>query len=73
MRPLVHLTELALGGTTLSLLGGQTRNPYDLRRTPGGSSGGTAAAIAASFGMVGTGSDTGQSTRSPASACTLAY
>ena len=68
-----HLTELALGGTTLSLLGGQTRNPYDLRRTPGGSSGGTAAAIAANFGMVGTGSDTGQSTRSPASACTLAY
>jgi Asp-tRNA(Asn)/Glu-tRNA(Gln) amidotransferase A subunit family amidase len=68
-----HLTELALGGTPLSSLGGQTRNLYDLLRTPGGSSGGTAAAIAANFGMVGTGSDTGQSTRLPASACTLAY
>jgi Asp-tRNA(Asn)/Glu-tRNA(Gln) amidotransferase A subunit family amidase len=66
-----NLTELALGGTTLSSLGGQTRNPYDLRRTPGGSSGRTAAAIAANFGIAGTGSDTGQSTRSPASACNL--
>lgn len=66
-----NLTELALGGTTVSSLGGQTRNPYDLLRTPGGSSGGTAAAIAANFGIVGTGSDTGQSTRSPASACNL--
>src|SRR5262245_21152031 len=60
-----NLTELARGGTTVSSLGGQTRNPYDLTRTPGGSSGGTGAAIAASFGIVGTGSDTGQSVRSP--------
>jgi Asp-tRNA(Asn)/Glu-tRNA(Gln) amidotransferase A subunit family amidase len=60
-----------MGGTTVSSLGGQTRNPYDLLRTPGGSSGGTAAAIAASFGIIGTGSDTGQSTRSPASATNL--
>jgi Asp-tRNA(Asn)/Glu-tRNA(Gln) amidotransferase A subunit family amidase len=66
-----NLTELAMGGTTVSSLGGQTRNPYDLLRTPGGSSGGTAAAIAASFGIIGTGSDTGQSTRSPASATNL--
>jgi len=66
-----NLTELALGGTTISSLGGQTCNPYDLLRTPGGSSGGTAAAIAANFGIVGTGSDTGQSTRSPASACNI--
>jgi Asp-tRNA(Asn)/Glu-tRNA(Gln) amidotransferase A subunit family amidase len=66
-----NLTELAMGGTTLSSLGGQTRNPYDLLRTPGGSSGGTAAAIAANFGIVGTGSDTGQSIRSPASAANL--
>ena len=66
-----NMTELALGGTTVSSLGGQTRNPYDLTRTPGGSSGGTGAAIAASFGVVGTGSDTGQSVRSPASAHSL--
>jgi Asp-tRNA(Asn)/Glu-tRNA(Gln) amidotransferase A subunit family amidase len=63
-----NLTELARGGTTVSSLGGQTRNPYDVTRTPGGSSGGTGAAIAASFAVLGTGSDTGQSIRSPASA-----
>lgn len=66
-----NLTELAMGGTTVSSLGGQTRNPYDLTRTPGGSSGGTGAAIAAGFALVGTGSDTGQSIRSPASANNL--
>jgi amidase len=66
-----NLQELAMGGTTVSSLGGQTRNPYDLTRTPGGSSGGTAAAVAAGFGLVGTGSDTGQSIRSPASATNL--
>ncbi len=66
-----NLTELARGGTTISSLGGQTRNPYDLARTPGGSSGGTGAAIAANFGVLGTGSDTGQSIRSPASAQSL--
>lgn len=66
-----NLMELARGGTSVSSLGGQTRNPYDLTRTPGGSSGGTGAAIAASFAILGTGSDTGQSTRSPASAQSL--
>jgi amidase len=66
-----NLTELALTGTTVSSLGGQTLNPYDLTRTPGGSSGGTGAAIAASFAVLGTGSDTGQSIRSPASALSL--
>ena len=66
-----NLTELARGGTTVSSLGGQTRNPYDLTRTPGGSSGGTGAAIAANFAILGTGSDTGQSIRSPASAQSL--
>jgi amidase len=66
-----NLQELAMGGTTVSSLGGQTRNPYDLTRTPGGSSGGTGAAIAAGFGLAGTGSDTGQSIRSPASANAL--
>jgi Asp-tRNA(Asn)/Glu-tRNA(Gln) amidotransferase A subunit family amidase len=66
-----NLTELAWSGTTVSSLGGQTRNPYDLTRTPGGSSGGTGAAIAANFGVLGTGTDTGQSIRSPASANSL--
>ncbi len=66
-----NLQELAMGGHTVSSLGGQTRNPYDLTRTPGGSSGGTGAAIAAGFALVGTGSDTGQSIRSPASANNL--
>jgi len=64
-------TELALNGSSVSSLGGQALNPYDLTRTPGGSSGGTGAAIAASFAVLGTGSDTGQSIRSPASACAL--
>jgi Asp-tRNA(Asn)/Glu-tRNA(Gln) amidotransferase A subunit family amidase len=66
-----NMTELALGGSSLSSMGGQTRNPYDLTRTPGGSSGGTGASIAASFAIIGTGSDTGQSIRSPASAQSL--
>src|SRR5919109_1195082 len=66
-----NLTELALTGVTVSSLGGQTKNPYDLTRTPGGSSGGTGAAIAANFGVLGTGSDTGQSIRSPSSANSL--
>jgi amidase len=63
-----NLSELARSGVTISSLLGQTLNPYDLKRTPGGSSGGTGVAVAAVFGIVGTGSDTGQSTRSPASA-----
>ncbi|GAB3661745.1 amidase family protein [Ramlibacter alkalitolerans] len=66
-----NLQEFARGGISISSLGGQTLNPYDLTRTPGGSSGGTGAAIAAGFALVGTGSDTGQSIRSPASACCL--
>ena len=63
-----NLHELALEGLTVSSLGGQTINPYDSTRTPGGSSGGTGAAIAASFAVLGTGSDTVNSLRSPASA-----
>lgn len=64
----VNLSELARSGVSISSLMGQTLNPYDLSRTPGGSSGGTGTGIAATFGIIGTGSDTGQSTRSPASA-----
>src|SRR6185312_1877882 len=63
-----NLSELARGGTTVSSLLGQTRNPYDLTRTPGGSSGGNGAAIAAGFALIGAGTDTIQSIRSPASA-----
>ncbi len=61
-----NLHEFAYGITTISSLGGQTRNPYDPGRVPGGSSGGTAAAIAASFATVGMGSDTCGSIRIPA-------
>lgn len=61
-----NLHEFAYGITTISSLGGQTRNPYDPRRVPGGSSGGTAAAVAASLAAVGMGSDTCGSIRIPA-------
>lgn len=61
-----NLHEYAYGITTVSSLQGQTRNPYDIRRAPGGSSGGTAAAVAASFAAIGMGSDTCGSIRIPA-------
>ena len=54
-----YQTESSIAGTTL--------NPYDLTRVPAGSSGGTAAAVAANFGMVGLGTDTGNSIRGPSS------
>lgn len=60
-----NMHELAAGITSISALGGQTRNPYDPTRCPGGSSGGTGAAIAASFATVGWGSDTCGSIRIP--------
>ena len=60
-----NMHELAAGITSISSLGGQTKNPYDLARCPGGSSGGTGAAIAASFAAVGWGSDTCGSIRIP--------
>ncbi|KAI0839790.1 amidase signature enzyme [Hypoxylon sp. FL0890] len=66
-----NLHELALEGLTVSSLGGQTINPYDHTRTPGGSSGGTGAAIATSFAVIGTGTDAVNSLRSPASANNL--
>jgi amidase len=58
--------ELAAGITTVGSSFGQTRNPYDLDRTPGGSSGGTGAAVAANFAAAGMGSDTCGSIRIPA-------
>jgi Asp-tRNA(Asn)/Glu-tRNA(Gln) amidotransferase A subunit family amidase len=60
-----NMHELAAGITSVSSFGGQTRNPYDPTRCPGGSSGGTGAAIAASFAAVGWGSDTCGSIRIP--------
>ena len=60
-----NMHELARGITTVSSIAGQTRNPYDPRRNPGGSSGGTGAAVAASFAAVGMGSDTCGSIRIP--------
>ena len=61
-----NMHELASGITTIASLGGQTLNPYDPTRNPGGSSGGTGAAIAASFAAIGWGSDTCGSIRIPA-------
>jgi amidase len=60
-----NLDEFARGGTGTSSLGGQTLNPYNLEKIPGGSSAGTGAAIAALFAQVGTGTETGSSIRSP--------
>jgi Asp-tRNA(Asn)/Glu-tRNA(Gln) amidotransferase A subunit family amidase len=62
-----NMHEFAYGITTLGSLFGQTRNPYSLDRNPGGSSGGTGAAIAANFAAAGMGSDTCGSIRIPAS------
>jgi len=56
---------------TVSSIAGLTRNPYDLERVPAGSSGGTAAAVAANFGAAGLGTDTGNSIRGPSSHCAL--
>ena len=58
--------ELAAGITTVSSLSGRTRNPYDPERVPGGSSGGSGAAIGASFAAAALGSDTCGSIRIPA-------
>lgn len=66
-----NLHEFAVWGETRSSILGQTLNPYDLTKTPGGSSGGTGASVAANFGIIGIGTDTINSIRSPASANSL--
>ncbi len=67
----VNLHEFAVWGESVSSMLGQTLNPYDLTRTPGGSSGGTGAGLAANYGILGIGTDTVNSIRSPASACSI--
>jgi amidase len=61
----VNMSEFASGGA-YSSLGGQSRNPHDLTRSPSGSSGGTGVAVAAAYAPVGMGTDTGGSIRGPA-------
>jgi amidase len=63
----LNMSEFASGGS-ISSLGGSTRNPHDLNRSPSGSSGGTGAAIAAAYAPVGLGTDTGGSVRGPSTA-----
>ncbi len=66
-----NMHEFAIWGETISSILGQTMNPYDYTRTPGGSSGGSGAAVAASFCLGALGTDTVNSVRSPAASCSL--